>query len=153
MIRQLKIEDITEDIFVYPETFDESFLAFNLKIEKFPQGCFCCEIEGRPVGYGISHPWREDLGIVKLNDEKFTVPKDPDIYYIHDIAVIRDFRGKGIGSNLMTKCIETGKNLDFNKFKLVSVLNSHFLWQKFGFKIKEKIIYGQTDAYIMEYFL
>ena len=150
MIRQLKLSDLPEieelaRPIYYPLLW-EPIDAFSKRIELYPQGGWVAIQDGKIIGYLYSHPWKLD-SFVPLGDI-IELPDNPDCYYIHDLAVHVNYRSLGVGNLLAEKALEIA---NFNVINLISVLDSHNFWNKFGFSIIEPIMYApNVPGYIMK---
>lgn len=137
----------------FPE--NRSVLAERLRL--YPDGCFmlCGEADGNPVGYALSHPW-EAAGVPLLNCKIGELPV-PEVYYIHDIALLPEARGLR-ASNHAVALIETAAaRLGLQRIALVAVNNSAAFWQRHGFipepgeKWSLKLAsYGDDAAYMVK---
>jgi predicted N-acetyltransferase YhbS len=121
----------------FPE-FAESGKTFLSKLNAFPAGCKIAELEGKPVGYLLSHPWT-------LNDppaldcEPFLIPKSPDSFFIHSLTLSKNAHGKGIGTKLAQTALQLASEFGYSNIALISVQGSHQFWEKFGFKTIENL--------------
>ncbi|WP_212751249.1 GNAT family N-acetyltransferase [Pseudoalteromonas citrea] len=81
--------------------------------------------------YLLAHPWPSEIP-PKLH-EKSPITAGLNLY-LHDLALARESRGKGIAKKLVTNLVDIAKAQRFNKILLVAVQNSSGFWSKFGFK-------------------
>ena len=80
--------------------------------------------------YLLAHPWSSEIP-PKLHEE---CPITASLnLFLHDLALTRDSRGKGIAKKLVNNLIDIGKAQRFDKILLVAVQNSSVFWSKFGF--------------------
>jgi spermidine synthase len=66
--------------------------------------------------------------------------------YIQDLAVIKEYRNKGIGLKIVKKIIEILKKDKINWIGLIAQNNTEKFYEKLGFKIMENskpMIYGK----------
>ena len=137
----------------YPPNYFENRNHLLAKLKSFPWGCWVAggqnEKMGDCIGYAFSHPWSNYSPPPKLNQFDFRLPKDLDCYYVHDICVAPDFRRQGVGIALTIKVLAIAAALGYSKVKLISVLNSHTYWQKFGFECIQECEYGGKPAKVM----
>jgi amino-acid N-acetyltransferase len=84
---------------------------------------FVYEDNGKIVGIGSLHIYWEDLAEIK------------------SLAVIEDFQHKGIGKQIVKKCIEDAKELGVKKIFALTYVPEFF--QKLGFKIADKSDFPQ----------
>lgn len=130
---------------IYNSDYWEDAESFRLKMKLFPAGCLAYKLD-KIVGYIFSHPYSDS--IVNLS-EHISLPISPDIYYIHDLAVDIDYRGRDIGTQLANHVINLAWSIGFNKIKLVSVLHSEKFWVRLGFNPVQEIKYGPGPATVM----
>lgn len=127
----------------YPDNYYEGDGSFESKMIGYPEGCFVADLDG-VVGYIISFPYL--LGKPYPIDEYFVPVEDPNCYYIHDLCVAEEFRGKKIASRLAEKVLE--KN--WQVFGLIAVLGSGRFWSRFGFRGFAVIdYYGRKAEYML----
>jgi len=81
----------------------ECIEVFQNKLDFYPEGCFVYEDENQIKGYLISHPW-ESTNIPVLNHLLYS-PKQFDTYYIHDVVLLPEYRGKKIAFEIINKII------------------------------------------------
>jgi predicted N-acetyltransferase YhbS len=55
------------------------------------------------------------------------------VFYVHDIAVAADCRGRGVGRRLAQALLDTARRQGFTRAELVSVQGSAPFWARFGF--------------------
>jgi ribosomal protein S18 acetylase RimI-like enzyme len=56
-----------------------------------------------------------------------------DTLYIHDLAVDKDGRGKGVAQALVRASIDAAKGRGLSRACLVAIQNSQSFWEQFGF--------------------
>lgn len=59
------------------------------------------------------------------------IPSDADQYYIHDLAILPEFRGHGFAQEGVRLLCDVGKG--FETMGLVSVYGTGAFWVRFGF--------------------
>jgi GNAT superfamily N-acetyltransferase len=62
--------------------------------------------------------------------------------YIHDLAVLRSHRGRGLARLLLTEVFRVAEELGLKRFGLVAVQNSEAFWQRWGFERREPLMYA-----------
>lgn len=79
--------------------------------------------------------------------DSFFEPQDePNCWYIHDICVSSEFRGKGIARELAKTVMTT----DSSVFCLTAVQNSENFWERLGFRsFFELDYYGARASYMI----
>ncbi|MGO4388884.1 GNAT family N-acetyltransferase [Microvirga sp. 2YAF29] len=108
--------------------------VFAERFKLYPQGCAVLEVDGNLIGYALTHPWHYGKPPA-LNSRLEQVPPDATTYYVHDVALLPEARGKGhameIGDWLGR---HAGKN-GFSNLSLVAVNGSQPFWEKLGFRV------------------
>jgi len=117
----------------YDARYHEDEVVFAEKLDLFPYGCWIGEMDSGVVGYLFSHPWQ--IGAPpELNAQLGELPKQPDCYYIHDVAVRPSFQGRGIGRELACKAKTLAAEYEWSRIALVSIQDSQGFWGKSGFE-------------------
>ncbi|KAK4183777.1 putative gcn5-related n-acetyltransferase [Podospora australis] len=147
---------------------DQSIPAERLRL--FPDGCLvlaspstnteddnnAAEEEEVIGGYIISHPIKHRQP-PPLNTLLGDIPIDADQFYLHDVAILPEFRGKGLAAmGIAMALVEADKR--FQTTCLVSVYGTAKFWGRFGFApvedvgaaLKEKVRGYGEDAIFME---
>ena len=106
-IRHPKPNDYSEitDLDTEKKEKKETFIS---KIEGCYEGCFIAELDGI-IGYIISFPYA--IGKKFPINNFFEPINDPNCWYIYDLCVSKDFRGKGIGTSLTKEVLENSWNV------------------------------------------
>jgi len=126
----------------YPDNYYEGEESFISKIKGCYEGCLVADLDG-VIGYIISFPYF--IGKPYPIDHFYETPEGANCWYIHDLCVSIDFRGKGIAKDLV-KIILKRKEI----FCLTAVLNSENFWNKMGFRSFFEIdYYGAKAKYMM----
>lgn len=142
--------------YCYTDIEPESSGSLQAKILASPGTCLIAEsIEGA-VGYLIAVPIVYPR-LPELNAPKFELSVDPDTLYIHDLAVDRTGRGKGVAQALVRASIDTAKRSGLSGACLVAIQRSETFWQQFGFmavaqpadELLPKLASYGTDAKLM----
>ncbi|KAL4868579.1 hypothetical protein BDV12DRAFT_197104 [Aspergillus spectabilis] len=111
----------------------ESAQVFTERINLYPEGCLALETEnGQVSGYAISHPIRHHQPPA-LDTLLGEIPADADQYYIHDIAILPEIRGRGLAAQCMERLLGVAKRGEFAITCLVSVYGTERFWARFGF--------------------
>jgi GNAT superfamily N-acetyltransferase len=113
----------------YPES--EEVPAERLIL--FPAGCLIAERAPDAVlGYAVSHPGR--LGRPPALDSRLgELPPDADCLYLHDVALLPEARGLGLGWSLVDQLRALAARSGFKTMALTAVNNSAFYWRRWGF--------------------
>jgi len=129
----------------FPDLY-ESDDKFAQLLAIYPQGQFGFFDSDKLVAYLFSHPWFLDQ-IVPL-DSLVVLPTNPTCYYLHDLAVSSDCRGRGIAKAMYQKALELAGDLPI---KLVSIrndflgINAHEFWRHLGFVTQSPVYYGNEE--------
>ncbi len=93
------------------------------------------------VGYLLAHPWSDILNPPELHnlnlEEMRPSPWGNNVYYIHDVTVLVDYRGSGVGKALVNMFMDRVNSPEPDEIRpivtLVSVGDSQQFWIKQGF--------------------
>jgi GNAT superfamily N-acetyltransferase len=125
------------------------------KFRLFPQGCFGLHSEGGLIGYGVSHPWML-YSIPPLDRLLGALPAQADCLYIHDVAILPEFRGLRLADRLVEQLTSVAESEKLRAMALVSVYGADVFWSRFGFRqastpdITERLrSYGPTARYLI----
>ena len=124
----LQVHSLYED----PEIFEER--------RALSKGSYVLEAE-KVVGYLISHPYRRDT-YPPLNTLIRKIPEDPDTWYIHDLAILPEFRGRGMVRPVLEEVKALAWAQGIKELSLVSVYGSEKFWTKMGFRLANQANYG-----------
>src|SRR5690606_38203141 len=84
---------------VHPD-FPESEPVLAERQQLYHHGCYLLEIGDRPVGYVLSHPWRQD-SLPALDTLLGALPDAPSTYYLHDLALLPVARRIGAAGRIV----------------------------------------------------
>ncbi|MGY0573199.1 GNAT family N-acetyltransferase [Bradyrhizobium sp. RDM12] len=131
-----------------PEVFAE-------KMRLYPDGC-CVLAAGNDIaGYGLAHPWMQQQ-IPPLDAFIDRLPDAADCLYVHDVAVLPDFRG-GVARAYIAEIEERARSSGITTLALVSVYGARPLWERLGFQrvapdaaLRDKLLsYGASATYML----
>jgi GNAT superfamily N-acetyltransferase len=126
------IPSLTHIASIIHPSLPERPAVFAERIDLFPAGCFALvhNTTHRLCGYAISHPirHRQPPALDSLLGE---IAKDAEMYYIHDIAILPDFKGQGYARVCVDKIGEVARGYEMTG--LVSVYGTRGFWGRFGF--------------------
>lgn len=156
--RKLSVDDIKSLARVadkiHPD-LSESDEVFAERVQLFPEGCLgLVEGEGNELcGYVISHPIRR-LQPPALNSLLGKIASDADQYYIHDLAILPQLRGRGLAQECITKLFVIAQR--YPTTCLISVYGTAQFWGRFGFVpvqiddvLEKKLLdYGDDATYL-----
>jgi ribosomal protein S18 acetylase RimI-like enzyme len=128
MANVLRIQD-----YCYTEIEPESFDSLQAKILASPRTCLIAESSEGAVGYLIAVPIIYP-NLPALNSPTFELAAGVDTLYIHDLAVDKAGRGKGVAQALLRAAIDAAKRSGLSRACLVAIQNSQSFWEQFGFE-------------------
>ncbi|MBB4360323.1 GNAT superfamily N-acetyltransferase [Bradyrhizobium sp. CIR18] len=125
------------------------------KMRLYPDGCRVLITGDETAGYGLSHPWKQHR-IPPLDGLLARLPDDADCLYIHDVAVLPDFRG-GVVRPYVAEIEQLARAAGIATLALVSVYATRPLWQRLGFRpvtadaaLRAKLAsYGEGATYML----
>ncbi|UPK24689.1 GNAT family N-acetyltransferase [Bradyrhizobium sp. 195] len=131
-----------------PEVFAE-------KMRLYPDGCRVLVADDAIAGYGFSHPWKQHR-IPPLDAFIARLPDDADCLYVHDVAVLPDFRG-GVLRAYIADIEQLARASGIATLALVSVYATRPLWERLGFRpattdadLRAKLAsYGEGATYML----
>lgn len=112
--------------------YPEDDAVFAERVTLAPAGCHVAESSDRLDAYVVSHPWA-GANPPKLNALLGRLPTRPDCWYIHDIAVSPESRGKRLGSRIGPVLIEEARRAGIDRMELVSISGTEPFWRGQGF--------------------
>jgi GNAT superfamily N-acetyltransferase len=127
----------------------ETEAVFREHLHLFPAGCFVlCDSEiGILGGYVMSFPIRRGKPPALNALLGGEIPPDADQYYLHDLAILPAFRGRGLAKDGVGRVLEVAKGLGYDTVCLISVYGTVSFWKRFGFEDPEP---GQVDEGMRE---
>ncbi|TLD15999.1 uncharacterized protein PgNI_01908 [Pyricularia grisea] len=133
----LQVSDV-----VHP-SLPESDSVYKERVQLFPGGCLVLvDLEKNKVcGYAISHPVLQSRPPA-LDSLLGQIAHDADQYYIHDVAILPEFRGQGLAAECIERLLEVGNQ--YSSTCLVSVYGTQHFWARFGF------VSGAVDEVMVE---
>lgn len=104
------------------------------RLALFPAGCLLAEGEGgRALGYCVSHPGT--LGRPPALDSLLgALPAAPDCLYLHDLALLPEARGLGLGAAAADLLAGVAAARGLGRIALVAVNGSAPWWRRLGFE-------------------
>ena len=117
---------------VHPD-FPEDSSVFAERQRLYPEGTRLLELDGKPSGYILSHPWRFGQ-LPALNSPLGAVPDDADTYYLHDLALLPAARGTGAAAMIVGDMLRHARASGLPSVSLVAVNGSLPFWYKHGFR-------------------
>lgn len=114
--------------------FTEPAAIYAERLRLYPSGCFVFGMDGVVAGYLIGHPWRSDVP-PRLGECIAALPEDPDIYYLHDLAIVSAARGSGAGAAATRLVVAAAEAAGYADICLVAVNGAESFWAAHGFAI------------------
>ncbi|KAA2236492.1 GNAT family N-acetyltransferase [Salinarimonas soli] len=108
----------------------EGDAVFAERLALWPRGCLVLGAGIR--GYALSHPW--GLHPPPLDTLLGALPARPEVYYIHDVALMPEARGGGAGSAAVARLAAVADAMGL-PLALVAVPGSAPFWARQGFAI------------------
>ena len=132
----------------FQEFHEEDMNVYDTFISVFPDGAWGAFYEDKLAGHIFFHPYKNQTE--KPLNAKLVLTGEEDSMYLHEIAVLQQYRSLGVSSLLLNKFNEISGQYKMKSQTLVSVENSAEFWKKKGFTIIKKAdanIY--LDGYLM----
>lgn len=131
-----------------PEVFAE-------KMRLCPDGCYVLVAGDEISGYGLAHPWIQQQ-IPPLDGFLDRLPDAADCLYVHDVAVLPDFRG-GVARVYVAEIEDLARSSAITTLALVSDYGTRPLWERLGFlgvapdaALRDKLsCYGASATYML----
>ncbi|KAI9667689.1 MAG: hypothetical protein M1821_000506 [Bathelium mastoideum] len=137
--RELSVNDIGSLMRVADEIhteLPESSEVYAERVKLFPEGCLALidVVNEELCGYAISHPIRRAQPPA-LNSLLGDIAPDANQYYIHDLAILPQIRGRGLAQACVEKIFAIAKR--YSTTSLISVYGTASFWGRFGFRLEE----------------
>lgn len=116
---------------VFP-AFQESRATFAERLKLYPEGFFVVEKEGDIKGYLVSYPFQR-LHPPPLDTLIGSVAPDSDAYYVHDLSLLPEMRGRGAAVAMVEAMTSVARKADFTTMGLIAVGGADIFWRRFGF--------------------
>src|SRR3569832_1635123 len=121
---------------VHPDFF-ESLDVLAERQQLYFHGTYLLEVNERPAGYVLSHPWRYG-DLPPLNTLLSALPEAPDTYYIHDLALLPVARRIGAASFITEALAKHARAHGFPTMSLVAVNASQGFWERHDFEVEDR---------------
>jgi GNAT superfamily N-acetyltransferase len=157
--RPLTLKDIDSLILIASQIhpgLPERAEIFAERVKLFPKGCLALTDHNTKdlVGYAISHPILHHLP-PELDTLLGEIERNADQYYIHDLAILPGYHGRGNAREAMESMLKVAER--YKSTCLVSVYGTAGFWRRFGFvpvdveeSMKIKIEGYGKDALVLE---
>jgi GNAT superfamily N-acetyltransferase len=116
----------------FPDHFEDR-ACFQNRLALYPRGCFVlAESEGAARGYLIAYPWKAESA-PPLNTVIEGLPPQPDLIYLHDLALHPEARGGGVTGAIVERLAEQATEDGWPAIALVAVNDAVGFWSRHGF--------------------
>ncbi|ASE39516.1 GNAT family N-acetyltransferase [Brevundimonas vesicularis] len=116
----------------FPDHFEDR-ACFQNRLALYPRGCFVlAESEGAARGYLIAYPWKAESA-PPLNTVIEGLPPQPDLIYLHDLALHPEARGGGVTGAIVERLAEQATEDGWPAIALVAVNDAVGFWSRQDF--------------------
>lgn len=116
----------------FPDHFEDR-ACFQNRLALYPRGCFVlAKSEGAARGYLIAYPWKAESA-PPLNTAIEGLPAQPDLIYLHDLALHPEARGGGVTGAIVERLAEQATEDGWPAVALVAVNDAVGFWSRHGF--------------------
>lgn len=141
----------------YADHFLESHESFHSKLTATAATCWLALRNTKTLGYLITLPVSTTT-FPALDAPTFEICGEPDLLYIHDLAITPDGRAFGLGKQLLARAQQTAIARAIPRAGLIAVQASKSYWTRQGFApvdagargLSEKVASFGNDASYME---
>jgi len=121
---------------VHPDFFERlEVLAERQRL--YFHGTYLLEVNERPAGYVLSHPWRFG-DLPALNSLLGDLPAGADTFYIHDLALLPVARRIGAASFITEALAKHARAHGYPTMSLVAVNASQGFWERHDFAVEDR---------------
>lgn len=139
-VRPLRVADVPAVLALQAQCYEPQFLesaqAFEAKL-KAVQAHDTCWIatagDGEPLAYVVSLPASAD-SLPALDASSAELPDQPQLLYLHDLAVAPAGRSMGLARQLVALIEQRASQLGLRQLGLVAVQGSVPFWRRHGFE-------------------
>ena len=126
--------------------------VFANRLALYSAGCLLLVDDGSRniLGYVLAHPWKRDHSIM-LDQIIEKLPIWPDCFYLHDIALLPETRGRGMGYAGIAAIEKIAHNERLPSISLVALSGALPFWTRNGFQPTGKPVspdYGPDARYL-----
>lgn len=114
--------------------YPEGEHVFAERLALFPEGCRMLLDGDRARGYLVSHPWTRKAPPA-LDTLLGKLAEPADTYYIHDLALMPQARGRGLAVEAVTLAVTIARARGLATLSLVAVGDSIEFWRRQGFAL------------------
>lgn len=112
--------------------FTEPLDVYAERLALYPAGCRVYRRDGAVAGFLVTHPWHRGA-VPKLGALLGTLPAAPEVYYLHDIALLPAARGTGAGAEATAFVRRQAIAANCREIALVAVAGADSYWRAQGF--------------------
>lgn len=116
----------------YPAAMQEPAAVVASRMAAAHGTCLVGMHKGVVRGYLFTYPSR--LGLVTDLNAPFTVARQPDTLYLHDLAIEACALGRGMARALVDEALRRARTLGLAHAALVSVQDSERFWHALGWR-------------------
>jgi len=117
----------------YHEIEPESRSVMERKMELSPESCFTALADNRVAGYVLAHPWMSGKA-PPLHERLTVIPATADSLYLHDLALLPEWRGQNAAAALCRAVLRAGRALGYRQSHLTAIQGSVPFWEKMGYR-------------------
>ena len=121
---------------MHPDFF-ESLEVLAERQRLYFHGTYLLEVNERPAGYVLSHPWRFG-DLPALNSLLGDLPAGADTFYIHDLALLPVARRIGAASFITEALAKHARAHGYPTMSLVAVNASQGFWERHDFAVEDR---------------
>ena len=144
-MRQADLSQILEiQAGCYPQSMQEDAAAILERLQVAGDTCRVVEDGDRVCAYLFAY--RSTLGAVTPLGGAFEPCAGGDTIYLHDLAVGREWAGKGVGSLLVRAALGQAAECGLRYSALVAVQDAHAYWQRLGYRHYDRLDAGSRKA-------
>lgn len=124
--------------------------VFAERLALFPQGCRIAAHmtpagTEEVIGYAFMHPTRHGQPPA-LNRLLLELEERADCLHLHDVALLPQARGSGLGRALVEEICQLGRAIGLQRATLVAVHDSGDYWRNAGFESDDQAHLQAADA-------
>lgn len=132
---------------VHPD-YPEKDEVFAERLRLYPTGnLLLLDPVGKPTGYVVSHPW-PFASAPALDSLLGALPAGGDNYYIHDIALLPEARGRGAARAAVERLAQHAKREGCARVSLVAIAGTQAFWERQGFAVAAR---AELDEMLKSY--